>query len=243
MRTVWVGLALLILVPVLSGCKALLYTPSTHVVPMFERSGQVQAAVSLKQDAGFDVQVAGSPLPHIVLFTTGTAALNVLDRYQQRYGELGGGFYAVIPYEMTLELLAGKGRGRARGQGEQLVSSDDIFPVIESYSYEAAYRRTFAQVNIGKRTDGGALLVGGALRFSWVHFDDFETDPEDLVREVRAVYAEPALFFRARVNRFVDLEGQLGSSYALREEEQALFGKVERYGSVGIRLHLGRPSI
>lgn len=247
MRTVWLGLALLALVPALSGCKALLYTPNTHVVPLFEQSGRVQAAVSLKQDAGFDVQVAGSPLPHVTLFAsgtrTGTFNFPLFNGYEQRYGELGGGLFIQLPYETTLEVLAGPGRGRTKGRGQRLVESESDFPSLESYSYEAAYRRAFAQANIGKRTDGGALLVGGALRFSWVRFDDFETEPEDLVREVRGVYAEPALLFRARLTRLVDLEGLLGYSYAVSEEGQALFGRVERYGSMGVRLHLGRPPI
>ena len=247
MRAVWVGLTLLALAPLSGGCRALLYTPSTHVAPMFERSGQVQAAVSLKQDSGFDVQIAGSPLPHVVVFAsgtrTGTFGFPSLNGYEQRYGELGGGFYAMLPYKMTLELLVGKGRGRTRGQGQRLVESESGFPAFRGYSYEAAYRRAFAQATIGKRTDSDALLVGGALRFSWVRFDDFETEPEDLVREVRAVYAEPALLFRARLNRYVDLEGQLGYSYAVSEEGLALFGRVEQYGSVGVRLYLGRPSL
>jgi hypothetical protein len=241
MKTVRLWVTLLALASLLSGCKALLYAPSTHIVPLFEQSGQAQAAVSLKQDGGFDAQVAGSPFPHVILFTTGTLTLNVLDRYQQVYGELGGGFYIGLPYDATLEVLAGTGSGRTRGQGERVVESESQFPSFESYSYEAAYRRSFAQLNIGARTDGGVLLVGAALRSSWVRFDDFETEPVDLVREVNGVYAEPALFFRARMNRFMDLEGQLGYSHATREEEQALFGRVERYGSVGVRLHFGRP--
>ena len=239
MRALWVWTTLLALVPVLGGCKALLYTPNAHTIPLFDGGGQAQASASLNQDSGLDLQVAGSPVAHVLLFATGS--VTNLDRYEQCSVEGGGGLYVGLPYDTTLELLAGTGGGRAEGEGRREVESEGDLPASDPYSYVAAYRRSFAQVNLGARTDGGALLVGGALRLAWVRYDEFETAPEDLVEEVRGVYLEPALLFRARVNRFVDLEGQMGYSYSVSEENWELFGRTERYGSVGVRFHLGRP--
>ncbi len=231
---------LLVLVCALGGCKALLYTPNAHVVPLFEDGGQVQVGAAITSDSGLDVQVAASPARHVLVF--GSTAQIVGTRYRQRYGELGGGFYVGLPYRLRLEGLAGVGWGRVNGEGQRELASgvSSLGFGTEPYSYDAAYRRSFGQVNLGLQTDGGALLVGGALRLARVQYDDFETEPVGLVDEVRGVYVEPALLFRTRLNRYTDLEGLIGISYRASGENWELFSRRERYGSVGVRFHLGR---
>ena len=116
----------LVLLFALSGCKALLYTPTPHVMPLFDGAGQVQAVAGLKYDSGFDLQVAGSPLPNTFLFASGSTTLR--KRYEQRYGEVGGGLYIGLPHGVKLEALSGVGRGDAEGEGQRGSSSPGLFP-------------------------------------------------------------------------------------------------------------------
>ena len=121
------------------------------------------------------------------------------------------------------------------------MGSSGIIPLFETYRYTASYRRWFAQVNAATQARDGDLTIGGAFRLASVRYADLATEPAGLVdATVRGVYFEPALLLRARVNRFVDFEGQLGHSFSVGEENWTLFERIRQYGNVGVRLYLGR---
>ncbi|MEM1125083.1 MAG: hypothetical protein AAGI71_00410 [Bacteroidota bacterium] len=237
--TRWPAALLLALPLLLGGCRAMLYTPHPHVIPLFEERGQLHVAAGLRHNAGIDLNLATSPLPHTFVFASWAQVQR--DRFEQRYAEAGGGLYVRLPARSTLEVLGGLSRGQSEGRGERALEADGALPPFESFRYAAAYDRSYVQVNVGTRSGNGEITLGGALRLSRVRFSDVETEPDLSVSWVRGHYLEPALVIRTRVNRFVDVEGQLGSSYSLGQQGwSSLFSRERRYGGLGVRLHVGR---
>ena len=107
---------------VLSACSspALLYTPTTPTVPIFERAGQVDATIALSSGEGATGSVAVSPITGVQLLASG-ARIDVQDAdtpvYQRSYAEAGAGIYLPLADGLYFTAASGLGTGSQKGSG------------------------------------------------------------------------------------------------------------------------------
>jgi|GEM_PF-6736373 len=225
---------------VLSSCvaPAPLYRPDSHVVPMFEEDEKVQIAANISAYSGYGAEIILSPIHHMILFGRGT--ISNTDRFNQHYWEVGAGGYVSASDYVFVELIGGMGQGNPQGKGSREIESEEsLFPVIETYLYEAAHDRIYGQINVGAIVDSEDLMVGGAFRFSQTTFRSFSSQPVGLFEKVEGLFLEPALVVRAPLFDSIFLEGEMGTSIPLKRTNWELFETQRRYASIGVRYQFG----
>ena len=235
----WV-LHLILFAAVLSGCAPLLHAPNAHPVPLFQNPGEVHAWARLgnpivyQSDEQFtggvdgELQVAFSPLNYLSVFTSAAAARR--PKHRHHFGEIGIGTYVQLNKLYRSELLVGHGRGQIKTEGEYI---DFIKGEGGTYEVTADYRRSFAQLNVGRELFSDAV-AGAIVKVSDVQMHNLARDAR-LEGDARGLYLEPAWFVRGGVGA-VGFEQQVGFTFPLHEANMDSFRSRRFYLSVGIHV-------
>lgn len=222
----------MVLAVVVSGCAPVMYRPTGHVTPLFERAGEVHTWARLELSGedvfGGDVQAAASPLKHVSVFG------GYARESSRRLCEAGAGVYAPVWQDIRAELLVGHGRGSVETTGS-VGKMGWFYLDREVYPARADLARTFAQLNVGVRSEA-SQATGLVLKLSDVHL--YNVKAAGLAQEeARRSYFETALFYRVGANG-VGLELMWSYNSTLGRGTGYRFNTRPHYLSAGLYVQL-----
>ena len=222
----------LVLTVIAAGC-APVYVPSARHTHQLNEKGEASFSGHSGTN-GADFQLAYAVTDHIGVLGAASFARDDeredQDFHKHTYGEIGVQYHDNIGGIGRFEFLSGFGRGSA--------SSVDTYTFDDSPSEIRAtgkYGKFFVQPNIGLETD--IVDAGLAFRFGHVIFTEFETSNATYNENESATFFEPGLFVR-RGWQTVKLEGQIGYSVPMQDENQVAFDYEPFFLSLGIQLKL-----
>ncbi|MCC2547671.1 hypothetical protein LJY25_14545 [Hymenobacter sp. BT175] len=185
------------------GCGV--YVPVLPHTPLAQHKGEVEASAYANLAAG-QVNVAYSPLNHLVVTSGGSLSLGRGYSWYARQGEVGLGTYAVSDNgQWFIYGLGGYG-----GTAVSKVNNEAHGPKLD---YESRYHRYFSQVHGGFQVPG--VVVGLAVRVTSVDYTRLTLNEAAIVAPSPTLYWEPTGFIRLG-NGPVQMQGTLGISGPLQ---------------------------
>ncbi len=215
-RVRWLGLAVLAIVWLLSGC-APIYLPSTPNTPMLESEGDLKLSGKVGINGG-EIQAAYALRDNTHLFGSFISSMDnsdadeEVDSSQHTYFELGGGRSWRPENWLVLEASGGMGVGSGRGRSIFLLDTS-----FERHA-EGNYIKPFVQTNLAIQTR--VLDFGFVNRLSLINFDEItETgrDPELNTDPSGSLFYEPGIYTqlgwdRLKFNAHLGMSRPLGNT-------------------------------
>lgn len=222
---------LMALLPVSQAC-APVYIPTARHAHQLDHNGELSGAVLMGTN-GVDAQAAFAVSDHVGIAGAGSFGDNAEgteDYHEHSYGELAIEYFSPIGKIGRFELLGGGGSGSATS-----VDKYGFTGTSKEVQATGKYNKLFLQSNIGLETN--AIEMGVALRLGHVMFTEFETSSNTYDEFDAGTFFEPALYARLGWEN-IKIEGQVGTTGLLQDEEDIIFDYRPALVSVGLHFNL-----
>ena len=206
------------------------YIPNSRSIPLFEGAGEVSIDGYIN-GSGFDLNTGVAVSDHVAIIANGAYSKrdnsDSEDYQSHKFGELGVGYFSDTGTNLRTEVFTGYGLGEA-------TSVDDyIFSNSNSERTTGYYNRFFLQGNMGWALNN--FQLGGAFRFSYVNFTEFETTATTYSNARSATFVEPTFFLKGGDNIKFNLQAGLN----LPMQESVAFDYRFLHFSLGIGAKIG----
>ncbi len=221
---------LILLICLVSIACTPVYIPNSRSVPLFESAGEVSIDGYIN-GSGFDVNTGVAVSDHVAIIANGayaqTGDSESEDYQSHRFGEVGVGYFSDTGTNLRTEIFGGYGIGEATSVDEY------IFFTTNSERTTGHYNRMFVQGNMG--WSPGNFQLGGAFRFSYVTFTEFETTSSSYTNSRSATFAEPTFFLKGGD----DIKFNLQAGLNLPMQESIAFDYRFLHLTLGLGVKIG----